>query len=104
MWGWGQGGKKGSGRRQRRQQKEKKISAATTGRLDLKQNLLGDEGEGKKAGDWKEEKTEAGEISRTLKASRKVALLTRFPAFSGRPSLTGVRDADWAELRWKEMA
>ncbi|XP_040342334.1 translation initiation factor IF-2-like isoform X2 [Herpailurus yagouaroundi] len=41
---------------------KKKISAATTGRLDLKQNLLGDEGEGKKAGDWKEEKTEAGNM------------------------------------------
>lgn len=78
VWGCGQGGRKGSGRRQLRQ--KGKISAATARRLRLKQNLVGDEGEGKKTGHGKEEKTEAGEISRNVESLARRRLSHAIPS------------------------
>ncbi|KAL0616504.1 hypothetical protein AAY473_013351 [Plecturocebus cupreus] len=55
----------------------RKISAATTRRLGLKRkNSVGGEGEGRKAGHWKEEKTEALKSREKYKPSREVARLT----------------------------
>lgn len=55
-----------------------KISAATTRPLVLKRkNSVGGEGEGKKAGHWKKEKTEADEASREVKNPRETWLDSR---------------------------
>ncbi|XP_044924937.1 uncharacterized protein LOC106006978 [Mustela putorius furo] len=60
-------------------------------------------GEGKKAGHWKEEKTEASQVSREVKslARRRPTHVIPRCRCAAHPC---VRDAEWAELPRKEMA
>lgn len=81
-----------------------KISAVTTRRLCPKwENLAGDGGEGKKAGHWKEEKTEADQVSREVKSLARRRPTHVIPSCRG-AAHPCVRDAEWAELHRKEMA
>lgn len=113
-WGRGRGGGKGSG------QMSPGVAAATAGaaageisaatrRLGLKRkNSVGKEGEERKAGQWKEEKTEAGEVSREVKSPRETALGSRDSQRPlGRPPLLALGTQSGRSLvgrKWRRWA